>query len=775
MTNPDTYPLLARVILYRRGTAGVINYKEDNDSKLIDWELELNENHPKKFTLRIDNRDHTSTVNLLSSSCAVWSDSVIGALLLGDYVRFGLYQRGTATVDYHFKGVITEIKQGQDGVLSVTAYDFSKRLEYIKRSFVYYKSHRDSELCDVDTYSPIKLVVPSDSDVQVPMASVQYAGADGEVIQHFGNGTGTSAYELADDVTKKVGQPFIAEGRTIIIIRVRVNATNYSTYSLRLTIQTDSGSKPSGNIIYTKDWVITDGAGVQYLAYPLEDAPLLKGSRYWLVFQCLSAPGGGATLTVDSEQYGSTDEGEYQSYNGSAWSVVTSEQLNIEMNSFDYSEQDVGSYYYDAASNRMEIYSTGKGYGTFVGNNERGLLSYYYGTRTLEEIVLKLIKQNTGLLGNVSSNLDRTFKTYYTKGKSIADCLRECLDLYETSGTWLGKQHVMGHYTDGSSIERLKVGKRLNVTDDAETEILSFPPDRAAYGDEHVIIGDPELRQSTKAKYSQVMVIGKDANDNPLIAFRSDRGKSDSFYDKMSGLVDTLKVTNDNLRDQTQVSDEAIRLMDAIVRDVWEGAIRLSGQHLCLWDTDTTSDSYGSGKIIKLYWSPLGISALKMKVTSLLLRKNSTEIYVNNTDPLLDNVISRTMGTTEKLDSFAAPIGTADTVFLEAYDSTVVTDASLYMELEDEDGTDLKNMSRVLCSKYSSSTYNSNTYHAEFEKQNGYSAKQVRYIKLYTALTGGSLRTTIDLQRTVSSIDIDEKIDKFKTNRIIVESTCKAS
>jgi len=785
MVNPDSYPLLSRVILYRRGTAGTITYDEDTNSKLIDYEFEFNENYPKKATIRLDNRNYTSTINILNSSCAQWSGSVTGALRLGDYLKFGLFRRGTSTVDYHFKGVITDLVQNGSGELTIIAYDFSKRLEYVKKSFVYYKSYRDSVICDFTAGWPYNATVPNDSDIQVPMSFVGWS--DQEITQHFGNGTGTSEYELADDTTKKVAQPFVADGSALVYLVLYINASSYNPNKITLTIETDNDGQPSGVAIYTNNNItITDGAGVSYLfdlkvagsAPMMADTPLAKGSRYWVVVKCNTAPGGGASVMVDSEQTSATVLGDYASYNGSAWSKVTGEQLQIIVYQLGFTEQTPDTYYFDDAAKDMDLYGVSAAItaSTEFGADYRAMFSYYYGTRTLEEIVLKLIKQNTGLLGDVSTNLDRTFKTYYTKGKTIAECLRECMDLYETGGTWSGKQHVMGHYEDGSSIQRLKVGKRLNVTDDSEAVTISLPADRPSNSDEWVIIGDPEIKKTTKLKYAAVMLIGQSQTGEPLITVRHDKAKSTSFWTALSGLTETLKVTDENIRDLTQLDAEAIRLMDAVTRDVWEGAIQLSGQHLGLWDTDTTSDSYGSGKILKMYWSPLGISAVKMKVTRLILRKNSTEIYVNNIDTLILNKLSRSMGTMEKIDAFVAPTGSAENVFLETYDATVATDAALYMELEDEDGTDLSNMHRVLCTRFANNAnLNANTYHAEFERQNGYSAKQVRYIKLYTKLTGGSLRTTIDLQRTVSSIDIDEKVDKFKTNRLVIEVTHKAS
>jgi hypothetical protein len=232
-----------------------------------------------------------------------------------------------------------------------------------------------------------------------------------------------------------------------------------------------------------------------------------------------------------------------------------------------------------------------------------------------------------------------------------------------------------------------------------------------------------------------------------------------------------LRVNDDTLCTNDQVNAEAERLMLAISRNSWEGAIGLSGQFRCI-DWDSTSDSFGSGKVVTLTWGPLGISALKMKVTRAVMTPHETVIYVNNVDPKLRNNLTRSMGSEERTGSFLPSTGIAETVYAMSYFTTAITTGTdpLYAEIEDGVGTDLWH--RVKCTKYENTTLNLRTYH--FELEAGFMAT-IATIKLYDAMTAGNLIATISLSRTVSSIVIDETISKLFASRVIVEVLAPAS
>jgi hypothetical protein len=272
-------------------------------------------------------------------------------------------------------------------------------------------------------------------------------------------------------------------------------------------------------------------------------------------------------------------------------------------------------------------------------------------------------------------------------------------------------------------------------------------------------------------RYSKVMVIGKDYLDMPIVAVRSDRAKTGSMWEKMHGVVETLTVTDDNLRTLEDCNREAYRLLDAVTRDVWEGKITLYGHHTALWDFDNTSDSYGSGKIIKLYWSPLGISNMKMKITGIEFTTYTTIITVNNTDMELLNRVTRGLGNIDRLESLTAVIGDPESLILEYYYYILpARDGDTYMRIYDDTNTLMTPQDGQLCTKFANTDYNSRTYHAEFERTNCDGANKVRYVELYDS-TG--ILYKFDLMASEScgagTIDVDLKISKYRSHRLIVE------
>ena len=780
MTNPSNYPREANVILYRKGTAGTITYRDrtDTDNKLIDYEFQCPENRKKVLTVWIDIGNTTPASNLLSSSCTLWSNAVTGALQEGDYIRFGLYQSDGSTVDVLFKGVIKNLEQSSGTVLQITAWDPSARLDETKVSTTLYTNMRKKiEFGVTWDYGYPMVDSVSDASIQNPMVEVK-VGLEG-IAYTFGSGVASTERDLCGDPLFRVAQPFIASGDLLWALSVWYSCSNFSTGgvpdSFRVMLVPDNGNAPASEAYVIKQWDVqaasANETNTQAIITPSpvnNRCWLVEGEKYWLVFKAL-ATGGARAFNIEAEQPGTDQLGSYSYHDLVSYSIITDSQLKMTMTCTLFEVQEPSDYIFDDTNDEIVLTKTGhfKWWATGMA-----ILTYYYNTITLEDVCKGLIKLNTGLLQDVNANLDYTMKTYSTKGKSIGDCLRELMDIFETSGTFSGRQHVMAHYEDGSSIPRLKIGKRLDTTNDSETVIASDPDDRPSNPDEWIIVGTPSLKKTTRMKYSKVTVVGKRWEDDyPIIVTVSDRAKTGSFWEKMDGLTETLIVVDDNLQTLEDCYREAYRMLDAVLKDVWEGTITLSGQHNALFDFDNTSSSFGSGKILKLYWGELGISAVKMKVTQIILRRTNTEITVNDVDVELLNRITQSLGRLDKSESFLASVGDVKTTYLETYAGITIADAgTTTMYLYDTAGALITNCLPRDCVKTESSSYNLKTFHAEFERHHGETNTKVRYIKFYN---GAVLRATIDLTRTVNNIDIDEAVDKYRGNRLVVEASFK--
>ena len=779
MTNPDGYPREVHV-KFNNGT-GTITYRENSTSYLMDWELEWNENYPRRILLAIDNADTTPAVNLMNSSCAQWSSGT-AELKMGDLVKLGLYAANGVDVDTLFDGLVTDISRAGDGVIIVEAMDFLERMRSTKPTFTHAATYLDETIKSVTTTGSIRYISGvTEANIVEPLVRVAFSHTDVR-IQLDGDNANANDISGTDEF---VQQAFIADSDHFIGVRFAWT-TDWgigSTAALELSIFTDDDDAP-GNLIKTVAVGLTQGidASPTEVDFTTANVPLriIKGQKYWIEIQeTAMALGGGTHWSVTSKDTNLTYYmDEFYHDGGGGRAAVANEILDMRLDFADYGILDVADYWFDDTANRIYLLNStdvvtkvGTGYYSI----DRGLVSYYYGTITKEALCTRLIQANTGLLTLGGSDLDRTFGVYSTRGKSIFECMREIMDVFETSGNWNGYQTVMAHVLGGSNINRCKLGQRKK-TGDAATYILSHPDDRSN-DDEHIVIGEPSIKQTNRRNYARVTLVGKGRDGEPLVCTRSDQALSGSFWNKMLGVSETLTATDENLNSLEEVDKQAYALLDAVNRDVWQGSIRLSGQHEDMMDIDSGNDTYGSGNIITMYWKPLGISNIDMKVTGMVLRTLDTEIFVNNTDPLLKNRLTKGWGSMDRSESFISPVGTPGVVYGYTYTATTITAATLYMELCDSGGTALPGQDRQLCTKFASTDYNLNVYHAEFIAGNAYSATigGVGQIKLYTTKTGVSPANTIDLTRTESSIVIDEEVDKFKQTKLIYEVLADAS
>lgn len=798
MANPSGFPREYNVILYRRGTAGTITYRGNASSRVVDYSLKFVENYPKVLTLILSNGDTTSTVNLLNASCAQWSDSVTGALSLGDRVRFGLYQSDGNTVDVLFKGNILKIENMASGQIKVVAYDFLKRLDYIKKNYSHYATIRDRYAFEVTKSNGLKyLTGVTDADISYPLIEVEFASDDTRLSLAGGAGGPSppfSGYNIATSADYFVAQSFIAEGDAFLGIRFSFShdADYYNTGDTLVDIDlcADDNGVP-GAVIATETWTYSWPVGPDAASWTEEDVsfvnsnfaiPIQTGQKYWIKFRRGMAPQGAtpecyiAQDTKDSDY----DNGAlyYTDSTGSGYDAT--DFLAIDIDCGIYSPIDSDEFAFDDTSDRIYILSDleTNTVDSYYGSYYRGRATYYYGTITLEDIVKRLIRiNNSYMLGNVSANLDRTFKYYNPRGKTMGEAMRELMDLYETSGSWKDYQHVMAHYTDGSSIENCKVGKRLKSTD-TPAYILSYAAD-TANADEHIIMGLPNLLKSNAFRHAAVELIGTDQEGRPIPVYRHDRALATSLFNQTDGMVETMFEQDNGYINVTDLEAAAYQALGSVIRDQWEGDIRLSGQHL-LWDWDTTSDTYGSGKIVTLNWSPLGISDVDLKVKEVELGPNTTSIRVTNADDIRSLLYRYTRGGIERLDSTASPEGYPMHTYGTTHVNNTISESvagTIYMELKDASNVLLTGLVRVKCTVTSDTTTNLKVIRGVFETYNGYSTAPVRYVNLYNAISGGAVITNgnIDLYRTVSSIEVDERVDKFKGTRLTFEVTCKAS
>jgi hypothetical protein len=755
------------IVLYRKGTAGTITMIYDDNSFVISgsraWSK--NENDVGDLVFNLSNGSIVPAENFMNPSFAGWSGGVTGALQLGDYVKYSLYPTKTGAKTQVFFGKITNINHTSDGQLRVTAMDYLKALMREVPKIIY-DGYRDS-LSKSVTWSGGVASMSSISEtggIVTPFAEVALLLDDSRL--SLGSGGVLSSADICD--AKAAAQAFFAPGTDIIGCNMGLATDPSYNPTVTASLCSDDAGVPgavlaSASAVTTYitefyDFDFTGGTGI-----PIK---VIKGGKYWIKF---TAPASSAN-EVNTEAYNNTSYvvSGHLTYDGTAWSAVTNKQLYLKIDSADATIYESSSYTYVSSTlyinAGVSAPSATQSYVTVV----RGTLSYYYGTKTNQEIADALLALNTGLISSTSANQNATSGTFSSLGKKLLEALQELSDQYQPSGTWSGYQLAFAHY-ESAGAQYLKWGKRLST---ADSSYVTFSHGSDSSTDEEVrIIDYSGLSMRTDLRPPRVVVIGTDSSDNPICYTVTDRALADSFESRMEGFANAQKVVDANLVTMADVRSRGDGAIAQYAFNVWEGNIVVSGVYPELIDLDTGSASFGSGKIITLNLSPLGISNQKFKVKGVQVEANQTTITISNVDLATMNVQKYYNYKSNKTEAFYAPVGLADNVYIAVFCDSTVSGSAYHMTLEDSAGTAITSLVPVLCAKHIVAAYNLNVYQGIFEKDNGYSTPPygVRYIRLYS---GATLIATYDLYSASAPVR-DERFDKFKTMRLIVDFMTK--
>jgi hypothetical protein len=201
----------------------------------------------------------------------------------------------------------------------------------------------------------------------------------------------------------------------------------------------------------------------------------------------------------------------------------------------------------------------------------------------------------------------------------------------------------------------------------------------------------------------------------------------------------------------------------------------VSGVYPDLIDMGTASTSFGSGKIITLNLSPLGISALKLKVKGVTVEANQTTITLSNDDVLVNNAQRYYNAKAQRSEAFLAPVGLVDNMYIAVFIDDVADYSPGWVELRYESGGAIPGLSKAP-TKHPVPALNLNVYHVEFEAADGHSAiggTMVGVGMIYLRQSSGSATyKTYDLYVSTAPVR-DERFHKFKTNRLIVDVLTK--
>ncbi len=790
MTDDTDY----EVILYRKGTAGTITLSKANADATIGGGVMArawphDENNVSKLSLVLDNASLIPAENLLSSSCALWSSGVTGALQMGDYVRYSIYPTSTPTTKTQvFYGKIVELRPTTDGTLQIVADDYLKKFdrEYNKTVFANY-----NDMVQKSTTEGIgarSIDNCTESGIVWPPVFVGVATTDLETVL---TGTGTYVALLSDMVDLwEQAQAFVALGDGLIGVRYQFTSMGITTGgNITCAIQADNGGEPSGVDLASSVFSIplndTINTAVQ-VDFTNELAshtvPLVKGRKYWVVWRCDAAIVGtsvGITYHDMTASNPYTDRFYSRCLTPLAgWFYTFPYNFNVHLDFADYAEVAPEDYYLSGTTivcNSKGVPITTVSGGYYAGHILRGKVSYYYGTVT-HKAICDALAQLMALNSGTSANQSMTLGLYNTVGKKLIDCLKDVADTWELSGSWSGYQHAFMAYESGGS-NYIGWGKRHTLSD-SSSFTFSHAID-SVVDDEHRIIDYTGLVNQTDLRPAGILVIGgKDVSGNPIVAAVSDKSLTASFATQMEDFTNIEKVSDQNIVTQADAFNRAYAALDSYQRNAWEGTIRISGVYPNLFDLDPASAFFGSGKIITLNISPIGIVAQKFKVRGIVVHENETEVTLTNIWSAIQNRPSKTFLKTDRTEAFLATVGMEKNVYFNCFVNSSMTTTPAYMTLCDASGTELST-TRVLCVVFPSATYSGSglglqVYHAEFEEGNGTTIDgyPVNSIKLYSAATGGSLLATYTHYDAGPPVR-NEKFYKWRTQRLIVDFATK--
>jgi len=789
MTDDTDYEL----ILYRAGTAGTITLsKSGADSTVSGGVMSRtwihDENNISQLVVTLDNASLVVTENLLRSSCALWSNSVTGALQMGDYVRYSIYPTSSpSTKTQVFYGKITELRPAADGTLQITARDYLQKF-YREYNKIVFNSYNDLAIKPHTDSGGLRTITGiSESNIVIPAVFVGFATTDARTTL---NGTGTYLDPLYDGTNFFTdAQSFVALGDDLIGLRYYYQSGDITTDGhIHCAIRADVNGLPSGTDIVYSEYLVGLGSNVNtpvqidFSAGTSSPAQLTKGSKYWVVFSCDATIVGtfvsiiyhtGTPTTAFDDTYW------WRQLPSGTWTQsVAGDNLTLRLDFADYVEVAPADYMVDLPNTRLILRTSNVPVTTVDSYYSiyRGKVSYYYGTITHRDICNTLTCLMGGVAPTTSANQSQTFNLYNTIGKKLIDCFKEIVDVWELGGAWSGFQHAFMAYESGG-VQYIGWGKRYTLNQ-AAAFIFSWSDDAT---DDHLRILDyTGLVNQIDVRPAGILVIGgKDVNGNPIVASVSDKSLATSFATQMEDFTNVEKISDQNIVSQPDAFRRAYAALDSYARGQWEGTIRVSGVYPDLFVLDPTDGFFGSGKIITLNISPLGIVNQPFKVRGIVVHENETEITLTNVWSSIENRTSKTFLKTDRSEAFLAQVGMEDNVYFQCFKDVALSSTPLYMVLVDAMSVELG--ARVLCSYHPATSYSAAgsgliVYHAEFEAGNDTTTSgsyPVSHINLYDAVTGGTLKATYYLYDNGPPIR-NEQFFKWKTQRLIVDFATKA-
>jgi len=747
------------------------NYTNAQTSKLMNFEYQHIENYPKKLKVTLSNAD-TDRYNILSATFQGWSNgALIAAVDIGDYVGFGLAPTTTGTVVNVFWGVIADIQPDfSSGTVTLVCDELSEMYEGIKSNKLVFSHFRDGKIVQDSKTTAANywaLTGITESVIALPFSKVEFCASD-SIIETYTPGI------MAEEAftNGQLAQKWLnLDADALFGLSFTVTNLLGSAHTLTVVLHPDNGSgKPNTAITLATSEIAIINASSGFITYTTYFTPwtapiaIVPGQVYWFRF-VLNASDVNTKLQTDQISPYPTFPS-FEKWDGAAWVTNLNESIGTSILLGKYETIGWTNCTWQPTTLFVKVINT-------VGTSphKRGRVSFYYSGINANQIASALTGLSQPLSGDLALNYAvptgylsvKTFPIWCVGNNYVGASIRELADMFCVNVSGVNYQAAVSHYNGSytpAGANYLKWSRRQTLLD-ASVMTLSV----AGVDNEVRLISSQNFRKSAKRPAS-VMVVGQDAFGLPVVAHRDDKGLTNSFRTKTK-LMLTEYITDSNITTLQQADEIAKARLDLNVLDVWEGELTISGTYPDLMDVVNSSNTYGSGKIITLTYPMAGLSAQKFKVKQILVTPNSTVIQVSNYDILVENNYTESYAVASRSATILAPTNVDTNVFIKI-NSTAIWTGAAYMELQNAAGTAIG--SRVLCTKFTDPTRDTNIYHAEFEAGNGtttdVSTTWVAKIGLYTEITAGSLICMNQLGATYYT-------PKWSGTRIIVDFATK--
>lgn len=726
-------------------TTGELDFTEADAlaSRVLDHQMRHELNYPKELTVVLSNLETDSTRNYLGDDFDGWTGTYEGPIMVGDIIQYDTIQMDTSTGSYSTKeetffGVITELSQGTDQSLIIKAKDFLERFEHISVSKTVFANYRDNLPCEwalVDSEeagSKLAIKLP-ETTLAYPAVKCQF-GANDTIFDICWNIASINSYACL--YQEMMCQSFIAPTNGIYFFSVayRIVAGSWLDVNghCKVHIYKDNGSNRPD---LTQEVSVCE-ATLIYVTNPTEwqDTPVTdsveilqldQGAKYWICFENHNGTDAGATLGVVYDPsglylsdgtaahcYHRTSGGTYTEVNGNLVTKLWQVELN-DCSPDEYHYETISGTGYIILDKSPGKWTTdiipthGSDFGTHL---KRGLMSYYYGTKQVHEVMDAIIPLDYEYFKDssnrwVDTNIDMTVPLYRTKGKALGTCLRELCDLIAWQS---GKQCSMAVLRPhGETYQQLRISYRNDTSSSTEH---TFGPAN--------FIETIDATMTSVNRPCRIVVIGKTTAKGTITAT-----VEDDDWKAQCKFTTTETIQDDTIQTVSDAFARARGTLESYRRGIWEGSMRLAGVFPQLMHDhyEYGNPKWGDGAIIEVTWPELGWSSLKLKVTGTTLGPDYTDVRFSNADVLLNNKFVRSMRSQQRSESFVSPTDSEAVLYLPIYSASGWS-SDMFIDLSTATSTPITNYRLVKGTAFNTTNPTRRIWHFEIDAKNGYTA-----------------------------------------------------